>query len=111
MIDHSEVTQLGTAAAELLEDARGHESRRAARTVVTGSVQRATLIALLEGAEMAEHSAPPAATIHVITGQVRLHTRGREWILDGGQLAAIPSQRHGLTAQADSVVLLTVALR
>lgn len=111
MIDHSEATHLGTAADELLADARGSEARRAARTVVTGTVQRATLIALAEGAEMAEHAAPPAATIHVITGQVRLHTRGREWILDGGQLAAIPPARHGLTAVTDAVVLLTVALR
>jgi quercetin dioxygenase-like cupin family protein len=42
---------------------------------------------------------------------VRLHTRDRDWILEQGQLAPIPPQRHGLTALADAAVLLTVALR
>jgi quercetin dioxygenase-like cupin family protein len=111
MTDHPEVSQVDAVAAELLEEAKGHDARRAARTLVTGLAQRATLIAMLEGVDLAEHDAPPAATLQVITGRVRLHTRGREWVLEQGQLAAVPRQRHGLTAMSDAVVLLTVALR
>ncbi len=111
MTGHPEITELDTAAKELLTDARGHDSRRTARTVVTGTAMRATLIALCEGASMADHDAPPAATLQVVEGRVRLHTRDREWVLDAGHLVAVPHQRHGLTALTDAVVLLTVSLR
>lgn len=110
MIGHPEVSEVDTLATELLKEAREHGSRRAARTLVTGPAQRATLIAMADGAELAEHDAPPAATLHVVTGRVRLHTRDRTWVLENNHLTAIPPQRHGLTALTDAVVLLTVAL-
>jgi quercetin dioxygenase-like cupin family protein len=110
MTDHPEVIQVDAAAVELIEEARRHEAHRAARTLVTGESQRATLIALAEGAELAEHDSPPAATLYVVTGRVRLHTRERSWTLERGQLVRIPPQRHGLGAFTDSAVLLTVAL-
>lgn len=56
---------------------------------------------------MADHDAPPAATLHVVTGQVRLHTDDHEWLLSSGDLVRIPPQRHGLQALADAAVLLT----
>ncbi|QFU89948.1 hypothetical protein [Amycolatopsis sp. YIM 10] len=108
---HSEVAQLEALAAELIGEARGIDARRTARTLVGGPAQRATLIALAEGAELAEHDAPVAATLQVLTGQVRLHTHDRDWVLDRGHLAAIPPERHGLIALTDAAVLLTVALR
>ncbi|MCT2584591.1 hypothetical protein [Actinophytocola gossypii] len=111
MTDHPEVVQLGALAATLLDEAKRRDARRTARTLVSGRAQRATLIAMAEGAELAEHDAPPAATLQVVTGRVRLHTRARERVLDSGELTAIPPQRHGLTALTDAVVLLTVALR
>lgn len=111
MNDHPRVTQVETLAAELLEDARRNQARRAARTLVNGMAQRATLIALAQDAEMAEHGSPTAGTLQVLEGQVRLHTHDEEWLLDKGNLANLPPQRHGLRALADSVVLLTVALR
>ena len=110
MTDHPDVTQVDTLATELIGQARAHHSRRAARTVVSGTSQRVTLIALAEGAELAEHDAPPAATLHVLTGRVRLHTHNREWTLGDGHLAAIPPERHGLRALTDAAILLTVAL-
>ena len=111
MSEHPDVTQLDALGDELLDHARTHPAKRTARTLVTGNSLRATLIALAEGAELAEHDAPPAATLQVVTGRVRLHTSDSEQVLYGGQLAIIPPQRHGLTSLADSVVLLTVALR
>jgi quercetin dioxygenase-like cupin family protein len=111
MNSHPDVTDVDALAQELLAEANQQASRRTARTLVSGTLQRATLIALAQGAEMAEHDSPPAATIHVITGSVRLHTHDHEWNLDRGHLAVIPPQRHGMTAVTDAVVLLTVALR
>ena len=111
MTEHPDVTRLDALTAELLDEARRHDSRRTARTLVSSTSMRATLIALVEGAELSEHESPPAATLQVLTGRVRLHTHDREWSLDGGHLAPIPPQRHGLTALSDAAVLLTVALR
>ncbi|WP_434088517.1 hypothetical protein [Amycolatopsis japonica] len=110
MSGRPEVADVGVLAAELLQQAREHRSRRAARTLVAGNSQRVTLIALAEGAELAEHDSPPAATLHVITGSVRLSTHDHDRLLDRGQLTAIPPERHRLTAFLDSSVLLTVAL-
>jgi len=111
MSSHTAVTAVDTLATELLAEAQRHTSRRSSRTLVAGTSQRATLIAMARGAELAEHDSPPAATLQVITGTVRLHTHGDEWIVASGHLAVIPPQRHGLTALTDAVVLLTVALR
>ena len=111
MTDHPRVAQVDVLATELLQQARGHQSRRAAKTLVTGTSQRVTLIALVEEAELAEHDAPTAATLFVVTGRVRLHTHGTDWDLDSGHLARVPPQRHAVIALADSAVLFTVALR
>jgi quercetin dioxygenase-like cupin family protein len=110
MTDHAHIVQISVLAAELLDEARKHDSRRTAKTIVSGTLLRATLIALVEGVELAEHDAPPAATLYIITGLVRLHTDTHEWLLNSGDLAPIPYQRHGLQALTDATVLLTVAL-
>ncbi|KZB79706.1 hypothetical protein [Amycolatopsis regifaucium] len=111
MNDRPEVADVEVLAAELLLKAREHHSRRAAKTLVAGVAQRVTLIALTEGAELAEHDSPPAATLQVVTGRVRLSTHDHDRFLDRGQLTAVPPERHSLTAFLDSAVLLTVALR
>lgn len=111
MTSHPAVARVDTLATELLQQAREHHSRRAAKTLVTGISQRVTLIALAEGAELAEHDPPPAATLYVVTGRVRLHTHDHDQLLDRSHLTAIPPRRHALIALIDSAVLLTVALR
>ncbi|SDH55719.1 Cupin domain protein [Lentzea fradiae] len=111
MTEHPAVTQLDALAGDLLDQARTTSAKRTARTLVTGSSLRATLIALAEGSELAEHDAPAAATLQVVTGRVQLYTSEHEQTVENGQLAVIPPLRHGLKALADSVVLLTVALR
>lgn len=110
MSTHPDVTQVDALAAELLEQAGAHDSHRAAQTLISGPTQRATLIALTAGAELAEHDSPPAATLYVVTGRAQLHIQDHTWTLEQGQLARIPPQRHGLTALTDTAVLLTVAL-
>ena len=104
------VVHLADLADRLLDAARAHPSQRAAETINSGPLMRATVIALAAGAELAEHGSPPAATLQVISGQARLHTAGQAWVLHDGQIVAIPPQRHTLSAITDAVVLLTVAL-
>ena len=67
-------------------------------------------MALAAGAELAEHDPPPAATLQVLSGSLRLHAGSRSWSLSGADLVPIPRARHGLQAVTDTVVLLTVAL-
>jgi quercetin dioxygenase-like cupin family protein len=102
--------KLSDLADALLAEARDHHSRRAANTILTGTSMRATVIALAEGADMAEHEAPPAATLQVLSGDVELVAGTQRWALAAGQVMAIPRERHSLHAGSDAVVLLTVAL-
>ena len=71
---------------------------------------RATVIALSDGAELAEHRGPSAATLQVLSGHVQLAAGADRWPVAAGQVIAIPPRRHSLHADTDAVVLLTVAL-
>ncbi|WP_066362721.1 hypothetical protein [Herbidospora mongoliensis] len=94
---------LTAGAGECLEKARSSAHGRNAHLVLHDGPLRQTLIALTADSELAEHEAPPAASLHVLTGSV---------VLDGtthhsGALIPIPHHRHSLRAVEDSVVLLT----
>jgi quercetin dioxygenase-like cupin family protein len=102
---------LSEVADSLMADLPHHPSGRAARTVLSGTVMRAVVVALREGAQMAEHDAPSAATLQVITGEVSLRTSGRDLRVRPGQMVPVPPQRHAVVAHTDSAFLLTVALR
>lgn len=104
------VVTLTALGARLLETAHEHSSRRAAETITSGPSMRATVIALVAGAELAEHESPAAATLQVIVGQARLDSAGNGWDVREGEIVAIPAERHALSAVTDAVVLLTVAL-
>ncbi|HEV7202957.1 MAG TPA: LuxR family transcriptional regulator [Jatrophihabitans sp.] len=86
----------------------GHDGGRAARTVLHEPGLRSTLIALRAGHELAEHDAPPAASLQVVLGTVHLVSGDDTMALAAGQLVPIPRQRHSLVADSDAVVLLTV---
>lgn len=106
-VDPTDLAALGT---ELLADLAARSSGHTARTVVAGPSMRATLMAISAGAGLGEHEAPPAATLHCLTGEVTLRSEGREWPLRAGQLVPIPSARHSVDAHTDAVLLLTVSL-
>lgn len=101
---------LSDLAAELIGTLPDHPAGRTARTVMSGSTMRAVVIALAVGHELAEHDAPPAAVLQVLTGQVRLVAGEEAWTLSAGQLIPIPQQRHSVHADEDSAFMLTVAL-
>jgi quercetin dioxygenase-like cupin family protein len=106
-MDGISLTQL---AEEQLDVARAAKAGRAAQTVHGGHdhLLRQTLIAMIGGAELAEHNSPGQATLLVLQGQVRVTAGSDTWSGGPGDLLVIPRARHGLHADSDAVVLLTV---
>ncbi|MCH9720938.1 MAG: cupin domain-containing protein [Actinomycetia bacterium] len=95
---------------EHLEAARSARAGRSAHTLHGGHdhMLRQTLIALTAGTELAEHNSPGQATLQVLRGRVRVTAGPDTWAGEAGDLLVIPSERHGLHADSDAVVLLTV---
>ncbi len=106
-----DLVELEALADALLGDLPHHAAGRTAKTILSGTVMRAVVVALAEGVEMAEHDSPPAATLQVLRGRVRVRAGENEQSLQAGQLVPIPRQRHAVLAESDAVFLLTVALR
>jgi len=98
-------------ARELLAGARDASGGRAAATVIGGHerVLRQTVIAMVKGAALAEHQNPGEASVHVLSGRVRLVAGGDSWEGRLGDLLVVPDSSHSLEALEDSAVLLTVA--
>ncbi|MGI9125000.1 MAG: cupin domain-containing protein [Mycobacterium sp.] len=97
-------------AEEQLHAARSGSAGRAAHTVHGGHdhMLRQTLIALTAGSELAEHNSPGQSTLQVLQGQVRVTAGDDIWAGGPGDLLVLPRERHGLYADSDAVVLLTV---
>jgi len=95
---------------EHLEVARSAPAGRSAHTVHGGHdhLLRQTLIALTAGTELAEHNSPGQATLQVLRGRVRVTAGPDTWTGEAGDLLVIPPERHGLHADSDAVILLTV---
>jgi quercetin dioxygenase-like cupin family protein len=102
---------LDALAREHLERAAAASTGRSASTVYGGHEHalRQTLVALIAGACLAEHTSPGDATLIVLRGRVRLHANDVSWDGRTGDLLVIPRARHRLEALHDSVVLLTVS--
>ncbi|MGZ4438439.1 MAG: cupin domain-containing protein [Nocardioidaceae bacterium] len=96
---------------DLLEQARGAGNGRAAASVVGGKghLLRMTVLALRAGEELAEHASPGEATLLVLRGAVELRSDGQVLAGAEGDLLVIPPARHGVRAEQDSALLLTVA--
>lgn len=86
------------------------DSGRNGVTLVKTPELRVVLEALRAGAGIAEHVAPGTETLHVLEGVLRYCAGGEEVSLSAGELLAFPGQvRHRVTAEADSLFLLTIA--
>jgi quercetin dioxygenase-like cupin family protein len=94
-----------------LERAREVSSGRSATTVYGGHEHtlRQTVIALAAGLSLEEHENPGEATVHVLTGRIRLAAGDTAWEGSPGDLIIVPNSRHTLEAIQDAAVLLTVA--
>jgi len=101
---------LDALAREHLERARDASAKRSAETVYGGHEHalRQTVVALAAGTTMDDHENPGEATVHVLSGRVRLGAGGDSWDGRRGDLLIVPQARHDLHALEDSVVLLTV---
>ncbi|MFF3437450.1 cupin [Streptosporangium sp. NPDC002721] len=94
-------------AAEHLALARASTHGRSAHTYLNEGTLRQAIIALTAGTALGDHDAPPAASLHVLSGRVRLIDDEQTVGLGAGQTAPIPQRRHSLEADEESVVILT----
>jgi quercetin dioxygenase-like cupin family protein len=98
-----DLTQL---AREHLEAARVSEHGRSADRILHDGHLRQSIIALVAGTELNEHNSPPAASIQVLQGAVRV-TGLDDAEVSAGELEILTHRRHAVTAIEDSVFLLT----
>ena len=72
-------------------------------------VLRQTVIALCAGRSTDNSENPGEATVHVLTGRIRLTTGSTSWEGLAGDLIIVPVTRSSIQAIEDSALLLTVA--
>lgn len=108
-----EKLSLDTTVAEQLDRARAASSGRASSKAYGGAGRSLsqTVVALTAGTSLAEHENPGEATLHVLSGRVRLTGQGDGVEGGAGDLLVIPQERHALEALEDAAVLLTVVKR
>lgn len=97
--------------AEILKDEKTWKSGdRNAITVYKTKGMRIVLIALHEGAVIAEHKAEDGViSVHVLEGQIRFASEAGTVDLNAGMLAALhKGLRHSVTALQNSVFQLTI---
>jgi len=83
-----------------------------ARTLLRAADLRVVLIVIKAGSRIAEHRADESASVHVISGHVRLHLPERIADVREGQLLLLErGLAHDVEAVADSAVVLTLGWR
>lgn len=86
--------------------ARAAENGRHAELMIHDGPLRQTVIALRDGTRLSEHNAPPAASLQVLRGTVRV-TSHEDVDAAEGELVVLTHERHGVQALTDAVFLLT----
>ena len=83
-----------------------------ARTLVRKADLRVVLVVMQAGARMAEHRADETASVHALSGHVRLRLPEKVVELPAGRLLVIErGLRHDVEAVAESAFLLTLGWR
>lgn len=102
---------LDQAAGDLLDEAGKAGPGRMSRNLTPGegAPLSQTLVALTSGTRLSEHVSNGPATLQVLRGAVTLTSEGGDLAVRAGQWTTIPREEHGLNADDDSVVLVTVA--
>lgn len=99
---------LTTLARHHLDQAKADRHGRSAHLFLHDGPLRQSVIAMVSGIETDEHNAPPAASLQVLHGHVRLTgEEGAHVDVIAGQVLRVPHERHAMSAVEDSVVLLT----
>ncbi|MEU3191395.1 cupin [Streptomyces sp. NPDC006992] len=94
-------------AAEHLALARKDPHGRSAYLFLHDGPLRQSVIALTEGSSLEEHNTPPAASVHVLQGSIRLTEGSADQDVAAGQIQRVPHLRHGVLALEDTVFVLT----
>lgn len=92
---------------EAIQQARAAKNNRHTELVVKDGPLRQAYIAMTEGTELAKHNSPPAASILVALGAVRVFGKESHMDLEEGDLASLTHEAHSVRALEDSVFLLT----
>lgn len=90
-----------------LTAAREAEHGRSTELVVHDGELRQSVIALAAGTELTEHNSPPAGSLQVLQGRIRLTAGESAQELAAGELLVLTHERHAVTALEDSAFLLT----
>ncbi len=91
-----------------LEAARANPHGRHGDLLLRDGHLRQSIIGLTDGARLADHNAPPAATLQVLQGSLEVTAgSGTDQRLGVGKLVQLTKERHGVLALEDSVFLLT----
>lgn len=100
------MTQLAEVAQAHLTAALASPHGRSAELLLHDGVLRQTVIALRAGTELSEHNSPQAASLHLLTGRLRVSGL-EETEVAAGSLVLLTHARHSVLALADSALLLT----
>ncbi|ROS76636.1 cupin [Cellulomonas sp. PhB143] len=101
------MTRLDRSAADHLEQALVDAHGRSSEIVVHDGPLRQSVLALAAGTVLGEHNAPPAASLYVIEGRVRVTAASGDVEVGADELVPITHERHGVEALEDCVFLLT----
>lgn len=107
--EHGAIHELGALAQELRNEPSYLRDGQAARTLVRASDLRIVVIALQAGKRISEHHANVTASVHALTGHIRLQLADRSVDLPAGQLLVLGSGLpHDVSAETDSIFVLTL---
>ncbi|MGP3976927.1 cupin [Streptomyces sp. 8N114] len=94
-------------AAEHMALARKDPHGRSAYLFLHDGPLRQSVIALTKGSSLEEHNTPPAMSVHVLQGSIRLTEGTADQDVGTGQIQRVPHLRHGVLALEDTVFILT----
>jgi quercetin dioxygenase-like cupin family protein len=94
------------AAAKALQEALTTEKGRSAAILIHDGPLRQTVLGLKAGQVLAEHNSPPAASMYLLRGRVRVTGQDQSEV-GTGEIVVLTHVRHGVEALEDSVFLLT----
>ena len=110
MSNQGKQTDLNALASELASDVGNHSSGRTARSILHGDRLRSVVMALDEGRELGDHTAPGPAVIQVLRGELDMRWEDNSVPLAAGDLMAIPDAIHSVHARTACVFMLTICL-
>lgn len=91
-----------------LSRALGSTNGRSAELVAHDGVLRQSVVALRSGTRLQEHNSPPAATLQVLHGSLRVEMGKKEQgTFQKNELWVLTHERHSVLALEDCAFLLT----